>query len=128
MHHYALFQNVLSLMCSSLLPRGAVPLSRAHNDLVLPSLFKGSPAVIEFAKAGAEHHFYPPSTPASNLGDTCGDRYESAEAPTLSGGLVPADMVTRTLSKLSVYTFGQGCALPFNGHRPFPTLGREGSR
>jgi hypothetical protein len=29
------------------------PLSRAHDDLALPSLSNGLPAVIEFAKAGA---------------------------------------------------------------------------
>ncbi|KAJ8579425.1 hypothetical protein M405DRAFT_835841, partial [Rhizopogon salebrosus TDB-379] len=55
-----------------LLPLGAVPLSRAHNDLALPSFSEGSPIVIKFAKAGAEHHFYRPSTPASNTGDKCG--------------------------------------------------------
>jgi hypothetical protein len=59
-------------MSSSLSPLGAVPLSRVHNDLALPSLSKGSLIVIEFAKAGAEHHFCRPSTPASNPGDTCG--------------------------------------------------------
>ncbi|KAJ8593569.1 hypothetical protein M405DRAFT_810777, partial [Rhizopogon salebrosus TDB-379] len=30
----------------------------------------------------------------------CGDRYRSAKVSTLSGALVPSDMVIRTLSKL----------------------------
>jgi hypothetical protein len=52
-----------------------------------------------------EHHFYPPSMPASNLaGDTYGDRYESTKAPTLSGGLVPVDMVTRTMGIVDMGT------------------------
>ncbi|KAJ8587859.1 hypothetical protein M405DRAFT_820863, partial [Rhizopogon salebrosus TDB-379] len=80
-----------------------IPLSRAHTDLALPSLSKGSLIVIEFPKAGAEHHFCPPSTPVGNIGNTCGDRYESSKAPTVSGGLVPADMATRTLSRSSVH-------------------------
>jgi hypothetical protein len=62
-HHYASIPDVFELTTT--------PLSH-------PS--KGSPTVIEFAKAaGAGRHFCPPSTPASNLGDTCGDRYESAK-------------------------------------------------
>ncbi|KAJ8592769.1 hypothetical protein M405DRAFT_931267 [Rhizopogon salebrosus TDB-379] len=61
-HHYATIPDVFEFITT--------PLSR-------PS--KGSPTVIEFAKAGAGHHFFPPSTPASNLGDTCGNRYGSAK-------------------------------------------------
>ncbi|KAJ8587839.1 hypothetical protein M405DRAFT_820793 [Rhizopogon salebrosus TDB-379] len=67
-------------MSSSLLPLGAVPLSKAHTDLALPSLPKGSLIVIEFAKAGAEHHFCPPSTPVSNIGG------HISKALTVSGG------------------------------------------
>jgi hypothetical protein len=77
------------------------PLSRSLHDLTLPSLSNGSPTVIEFARAGVEHHFCPPSTPAGNQGDTCGDRYKNAKVSILSSGLVPSDMVIRMLSKLS---------------------------
>jgi len=87
-HHYALFQNVLSLISSSLLPRRAVPFSRVHNDLALPFLFKSSPTVIEFANTGEEHHYLPP-TPASSLGDTC-TRMQRDQL--YLGGLVPTDM------------------------------------
>ncbi|KAJ8593422.1 hypothetical protein M405DRAFT_810964 [Rhizopogon salebrosus TDB-379] len=93
--------DVLSPIRSGLLSLGAVHFPESTTTSSLSRSSNGSPTVIEFAKAGAEHHFRPPSTPGRNLGDTCGDRYESANAPTLSGGLVQADMVTRMLSKLS---------------------------
>jgi hypothetical protein len=83
-HHYATIPDVFELTTT--------PLSR-------PS--KGSPTVVEFAKVGAVHHVCPPSTPASGLGYTCGDRYESTKGSTLSGRSVPTDMVTRTLVEIA---------------------------
>jgi hypothetical protein len=110
-HHYASIPDVFELTTT--------PLSRSS---------KGSPTVIEFAKAGAGHHFCPPSTPASNLGDTCRDRYESAKGPILSGGSAPIDMVTRTLVEIA------RMRTPSNEDMPRPTMdtslfrhGREGS-
>jgi hypothetical protein len=101
-HHMAdLPPDILCPIRSGLLSLGAVRFPESTTTSLSRSS-NGSPTAIEFAKAGAEHHFHPPSTPGRNLWDTCGDRYESAaKAPTPSGGLVQADMVTRMLSKLS---------------------------
>jgi hypothetical protein len=64
-----------------------------------------------------------PPMPTSNLEDICRDRYKSVKTSTLSGGLVLADMATRTSSELSAWG-----RLRTRMCLALPTLGREGSR
>ncbi|KAJ8593495.1 hypothetical protein M405DRAFT_596226 [Rhizopogon salebrosus TDB-379] len=66
--------DILSSICLSLLPRGA--LSRVHNDLTLSPLSNSSPTAVVFAEARAGR-FFRLLSDANDLGDICRDRYKS---------------------------------------------------
>ncbi|KAJ8583060.1 hypothetical protein M405DRAFT_532303 [Rhizopogon salebrosus TDB-379] len=94
--------DVLSPICSSLLPRGAVHFPESTTtSLSRPS--NSSPTAVAFAKARSEPSASPPMPTR-----TCRDRYKNEEVSTVSGVLVSADMATRNCRHEDI--FRQGCA------------------
>ncbi|KAJ8586541.1 hypothetical protein M405DRAFT_823244 [Rhizopogon salebrosus TDB-379] len=80
-----------------LIATGSSPLSRVHNDLALSPLSNSLPTAVAFAKARAER-FFRLSSDANER--PRGHMQRQVKMSTLSGGLVLADMPTRTSSEL----------------------------
>ncbi|KAJ8583116.1 hypothetical protein M405DRAFT_829371, partial [Rhizopogon salebrosus TDB-379] len=84
-----------------LIATGRSPLSRVHNDLALSPLSNSSPTAIAFAEAGAGRFFRLLSDANERPREHLQRQIQECKTLTLSGGLVPADIATRTSSEFS---------------------------
>ncbi|KAJ8583114.1 hypothetical protein M405DRAFT_829354 [Rhizopogon salebrosus TDB-379] len=84
-----------------LIATGSSPLSRVHNDLARSPLSNSSPTAVAFAEATAERFFRLLSDANERPRGHLQRQIQECKTLTLSGGLVPADIATRTSSELS---------------------------
>jgi hypothetical protein len=80
---------------------GSSPLSRVHNDLALSPLFNSSPTAVAFAEARVGRFFRLLPDANERPSGHLQRQIQECKTLTLSGGLVTADIATRTSSELS---------------------------